>query len=50
MKQASEAISSWGAIGVLPFNGPKEVGLILGPYDAPNVSLEYGVVKLFVET
>ena len=50
MIQASVAISSWGAIFVLPVTGPEEGRLTPEPYDTQNVSLENGVVKLFVQT
>ena len=50
MKQASGAISSWGAIFVLPVKGPEEARLTPEPSDTQNVSLENGVVKLFVQT
>ena len=50
MKRVSRAISSWGAIFVLPVKGPEQVRLTPEPSDTLNVSLEYGVVKLFVQT
>ena len=49
MKQASDAISPWGVIRVLPVKGPNEAQLIPEPCDTQNVSLENVAVKLFVE-
>jgi hypothetical protein len=48
MEQASTAISSWGAILFLPVRGAEEKRLTPEPCDAQNVSLENGVVKLFL--
>jgi len=48
MKQASGAITTWGAICVLPVKDPEEARFPPEPFDTQNVSLENGVVKLFV--
>jgi hypothetical protein len=48
MEHASGAISPWGAICVLPVKGPEEACVTPEPSDTQNVSLENGVVKLFL--
>jgi hypothetical protein len=49
MEQTSNPISSWGAIFFLPLKGPEEEPPTSEPSDAPNVSLEDSVVKLFLQ-